>query len=70
MKTLLLAFVVIVGTAAPLLLMWALWQGFIGEWERHAAGRRRRGFVAGMVTAAAIVVAVTVALILIDPAGR
>jgi Na+/melibiose symporter-like transporter len=69
MKTLLLVLVVIVGTAAPLLLMWALYQGFIGEWERYDAGQRRRGFVAGAITAV-LVLAATVALIAIDPAGR
>lgn len=69
MKTLLLALVVIVGTAAPLLLMWALYQGLIGEWERHGTEERRRGLVAAAITAV-LIVAATVTLILIDPAGN
>ena len=69
MKTLLLALVVIVGTAAPLLLMWALYQGFVGEWERYNAGHRRRGLIAGAITAVLVIVA-TVVLIIVDPASN
>jgi Na+/melibiose symporter-like transporter len=69
MKTLLLALVVVVGTAAPLLLMWALYQGFIGEWERYGTEERRRGLVAGAITVV-LVVAATLTVILIDPAGK
>jgi hypothetical protein len=66
-KTALLTVVVIVGTAAPLLLMWALSRGFRGEWERYTERERHR-FLRAVAVITPIIVAGTVALILIDPA--
>jgi hypothetical protein len=69
MNALLLVIVVIVGTAAPLLLVWALYQGFIGEWERYSTGQRRR-FVITLLVTGPVLIGVTVALILLAPTGK
>ena len=69
METLLLVPIVIVGTAAPLIVMWALWRGLLGEWEGPRASQRRRGILAGAITAI-LIVAGTAALIIVDPAGK
>jgi hypothetical protein len=68
-KWVLLIPVVLVGTAAPLLLMWALWRGHRGEWERYTPEQRRQFLVTVAITAP-LVIGVAVALTLIDPLPR
>jgi uncharacterized membrane protein YidH (DUF202 family) len=66
---LLLILVAVIGSAAPVVSMWALWRGQRGEWERYT-GEQRRRFLVTLAITTPLVVGGTVALILIDPFPR
>jgi O-antigen ligase len=68
-SSLFLISLLLLGLAIPTLVIWAQWQGHKGEWARYSPAQRRQ-FRLTVAIVAPIILAVAVALIVIDPLER